>query len=154
MLLSFKRVLVLALRQGKPAAPTEQIGMGDIHQKIQAEFVIVQTIHVFLEKALVQPERADDPGGDPQFLCHLPQDGLFGCLAHLNAAAGQVVIGGTLIPHRQDLSLMQNYGAGPVIELCVSVLKRNIHIPYLAVNRNGPQGGAPRKFAKQNFVGK
>ena len=127
--------------------------MGDIHQKIQAEFVIVQPVHVFLKKALVQPERADDPGGNPQFLCQLPQDSLLGCLAHLNTAAGQVEIGGTLIPHRQDLSLMQNYGAGPVVEFCVSALKRNIHIPYLAVNRKGPQGGAPAKVCKAKFRG-
>lgn len=52
----------------KPFALFQQPCFGYVHQIVDAEFMVIQMIHIFFEKALIQPERADDFGRDLQLL--------------------------------------------------------------------------------------
>ena len=97
--------------------------------------MIVQTIHVFLEKPLIQPERPKNFGGNFEFFRNFPEDGLLCRLPQFHPPSGQVEIGGTLIPHSQNLSIMQENGSHSVIELFISGLIGNIHA-FTSQNRS------------------
>ena len=122
-----EQVRSATLGTGELVATAKQIRLGNVHQKVQAQFVVVQTIHNFVEKALVEPQRALDFGGYAKFLLQFPHDGLFGSFAQGNPATGQVEVGRTVVLHCQDFAVVNNYCANPVVEFFAVEFERNVH---------------------------
>ena len=86
-------VRAMPFNGGKAIAPFKKIGLRNIHEKIDAELMVVQPVHVLREKGLIQPQRTDDPCVDPKLFLYFPKDGLFRGFAELYPAAGQIVVG-------------------------------------------------------------
>ena len=114
----------------------QQVGVGDVHEEVQAQFVIEAVIHVFLEKGLIQPQGTQDLRGDSQFLFHLPNNSVLCGFTHFHSPAGKVEVRGALILHGQNGSLGKNHGANTIIEHLVLLMKREIHGKVLLASEN------------------
>lgn len=55
---------MLSLLDEKRIPFGKQTGIRNIHQKINTEFMVLQAIHIFFEKALVEPKGTDDLCGN------------------------------------------------------------------------------------------
>lgn len=46
---------VVPLQQGKLFTFGQQVRVGNVHQEVQAQLVVVQAVHILREKCLIQP---------------------------------------------------------------------------------------------------
>ena len=141
-----KHMLVFSLLTKKQIAFGEQTCIRNIRQKIETYLMIPQTVDIFFEKTLIEPERTNDSGGNIQFFFYFPNDRLLCRFSQCDTTAAQSEIRRPLVLHRQDFPVIQNDRTHSVIEFLIPGFKRNIHFfpshskQTVNKNRQAPHG--------------
>jgi hypothetical protein len=107
-------------------------GTSRLHQEIKAYFVAVkifQRLYVLTEKVFMYHCQTVGFIPDPRFLVYLPNDRVFGSLAHLHRASHGVEIIRGGISRKKYAAVLNDYGAclvpKPVALLCKSAVYRH-----------------------------